>query len=262
MRLSAETGAINQDLRDQLLRDIQYGRELQAATNKRVATIPAGRPTPPFNSDQAAYDAALKGFQQSDPAVTALEKRLTEMPGPYWKDLTAQERDAMALWTESLKQMDTVSKSHYPTSLEMDIKKAILLAIGVGALFGPLLFTEASDAGFPFRVLPKPPELPFERAPMTLPRPVRTEAPALPYRASNLPATPVTIRRTEETASPIPSVVSRPGYTAPTRFSRGFTPGSSPSAAAPVAAPASGGGLSMRPGGGERRFIYPKPRTS
>ena len=265
MRLGADgSAAINQDSRDQILRDIQHGHELQAAAAKRAATVPAGRLTP-FGADQAAYEAAVNGVNTSSATVTALEKRLTASPGPYWNEMTPAEKEELALWLESLSQLDAITSKYYPSPFEMDLKKGILLAIGVGAFVAPLLFTESSDEGFPFRVLPKPPHLP-DRAPMELPAPVRTAAPALTMRPRPEvePVAAVTYQPQGALPSSVPSVASRPGYSPPPRFSRGFS--SNPSApSAPSSGPSStisvtASRIPTRPDTGERRYIYPKPK--
>jgi hypothetical protein len=263
MRLG-ETAPISLDDRNQLLRDIAYGRGLLSKGFGRTATIPADRPLP-YEGDQPAYDAAAKAVQQTDPIVTALETRLKASVGPYWKDLTQQEKDAFALWTEAAKQIDAVSYKHFPSPLEMDFKKAILMVIGVGAFFVQLLLTKEEDTGFPFRVLPKPPELPFDRAPRALP--MRSEVPALPYRGSTaivpvpgrgpafVTATPI------ETPVGIPAVAARSGYSPPPRFSKGFAP--SPVGALPARGAVMPSGLPSPSGPGrEGRFIYPKPTPS
>jgi hypothetical protein len=278
MRLGeAEPRPVNLDRRNQILRDIAYGRKLIADSNARIATVPAGRPRP-FEEDQAAYEASIVALRQTDPTVTTLETRLTVEQGPYWKDMTQQEIEALALWTEAAKQLNDLTSEHYPSPMEMDIKKAILMVIGVGAFFAPLLFTkEGGDVGFPFRVLPNPPELPFDRAPQALP--YRSQTPALPYRGGGMVQVPsravpaISYQAPAAVESPVPdrpSVVARSGYTPPPRFSRGFAvaPGGS-SGEAPVRMPPLPGAMSPIPrpprsegGGGERRYIYPKPSTT
>lgn len=259
-KLADGSGPINQDSRDQILRDIQYGRDLQVKVNQRVASIPPGRPTP-FNSNQAAYEAALQGFSDTDRDVLALEARLKNVQGPYWNDMTAAEKDDLALWTESLKQMDAITAAHYPTPFEMDIKKAILLVIGIGSFLIPLFVGPETDSdGFPIRVIPNPPALPFDRVPEELPKPVRPAmspvVSRLPMSPSAIPATPVIV---QERLQERPSLPIRPGYEMPPRFTRGFSSDSeSPER---VRVPSNAGNIPIRPPG-EHRFVYPKPRTT
>lgn len=255
MRLSADSSPINQDSRDQLLRDIQYGRGLQNKINERVATIPQGRPNP-YNGDQQAYDAALVSFKQYDPSVTILQDRLQAYPGPYWNDLTVAEKEAMTVWTKSLESMDSITASYFPTKFEMDIKKAILFVIGLGSFIAPLFFTEdTGEEGFPFRVIPQPPELPFDRVPKGLPRPMRTES--LPMRPRLSPSE-IPVSESIVQSTPMPGLTQIPGGTKSSnidnRFSRDFSmrpvgSGLKPTmpAHAPIRTP------------GERRYVYPKP---
>jgi hypothetical protein len=264
MRLGAPE-PINQDLRNQILGEIKAGRDLKAKTDQRAASAPAGRANP-FDADQAAYQAALTGYAQSNPTVTTLENRLSSTAGPYWMDLTDAEKNSLALWNESLKDLDEITRKHYPTSGEMDLKKAALFAIAIGAIFGPLLFTKQTGSGFPFSMIPTPPELPFGRIPQGLPAPVRVEAPGMPYRQVERVALPAAAERPVSTLPQVdtyrvPSVVSRPGYVPPPRFSRGFSDRGG--AQAPAGTPdlqRITGNVMRRPEGG-RSFIYPKGRS-
>lgn len=175
-RLGAAGVPINIDKRNDLLRQIASGRETQGVIQKRIAGIPAGYATP-FGEDQATYEAALKTFSTSDPVVTALEARLTQSPGPYWTDLTQQESAAFPLWLQSMAQMDKVTGKYFPTVTELDIYKFVLAAIGIGAIFAPLFFTEDEEkVASKFSFFPKP------IVPKSMMRPAPVPASQMPYR--------------------------------------------------------------------------------
>lgn len=250
MRLGVEAEPINLDQRNNILAEIAAGRAVQTDVNTRMLSIPMGQPTP-FGPDQTAFEAAFKGFQETEPGVTALYTRLSGSQGPYWRDLTSQEGSALALWSESIRQMNSISAKYFPTPTEMDVKKLILLAIGVGAIFGTLLFTEDKPGSSIFSLFPRPSSLlppGVERAPRGLPVPAMAPMrPGLTYGGSQVTTSPIPAA-TARTASALPNV-ARQGYV-PSRFSRGFEGGSRE--------PASAGAIAHRPQG--QRFVYPKPR--
>ena len=172
---------INIDKRNDLLRQIASGRETQGVIQKRVAGIPAGYASP-FGDDQVAYEASLQTFQTSDPVVMGLETRLTQNPGPYWNDLTEKESGALALWVQSIAQMDRVTGKYFPTLTELDIQKFVLAAIGLAAIFAPLFFTEDEEkVASKFSFIPKP------IIPKSMMRAAPSPAAQMPYRASLRP---------------------------------------------------------------------------
>jgi hypothetical protein len=262
MRLGETPDPVTQDVRNQILRDIQYGRDLKAKADGRVAIIPIGRTTP-FSEDQARFEAAGTAYAQTEAGVRALENRLTSTSGPYWMDLTQAEKDNLALWLEAAKELDAVTYRHYPTSVETDVKKVVLLVIGVGAIFSPLIFSKSADVGLPF--MPQG-ALPFDVAPRGHQRPLREEGaplltrsvqPTLPAPVYSAPS--VETGRMTEPIQATASVVTRSGFNPPPRFSKGFGPAGSPArTGASTGIPVN----VMRRSDGQQRFIYPKPRSS
>jgi hypothetical protein len=220
MRQLGGNEPITLDVRNQLLGMIQQGKLVREKADTRVSLIPKGYPNP-FAGDQAAYEAALKGYAMSAPTVASLEARLLGMPGPYWVDLTAQEKEALALWNESLKDIDKITKAYYPTPGEMDFQKLILLAIGAGAILGPIFLTRGGDEGLAFSFLP---DLSIDRVPKGLPASLRPQGAPLQSRAMDRVERPVQAFQPPMAPPRAPgvTVTPRPGFNPPPRFSRPF----------------------------------------
>lgn len=217
--------------RSVLLREIASGRSKEAEVAAALSVIPPEM-TVPFGKDQEAFNQALKAFQQNDPVVRQIDMRLTTSTGPYWKDLSQQERTALSIWSSSSGQMLSLVRKHFPSQTAKDFEKIILAVIGVGALVAPLFLTPNGDAPFfPIRI--GPPALPESikaterpvlprleidrRSPFFRPGPRTEEAPAfrrpLPPRPEG-PSAPVTSRAPEGPSTPI----SRRGVPAGHRF--------------------------------------------
>ena len=228
--------------RAHILRQIQAGHEAEARIQAVLSSLPPTLPTP-FQNDQKTFEETMRTYQSADPIVKSLENRLTTDPGPAWRNVTQQEQTALATWTKSLSELDSIAQAHFPSETAVDFKKFLLLALGIGAIVAPLFFTKEEGIGLPFRIGPPP-------LPPVTPTPPRAPVRPVPsFQAT--PIRPDVIR---------PTVTTIPGGAAPRPYQyRTFTrPGGAPAAATgPIPSPAS---VAVAPAGGPPPGAFAFPR--
>jgi hypothetical protein len=237
-RLSLGEDTIDAEARDRVLGRIAQGRENQVLITSKLGALPSWV-TVPFQDDQEAFNVAIKAFQEADPTVTALEHRLSSEPGPVWRNLSPQEEAALTNWTKSADTMASLVERHYPSDITKDIKNIALLLIGVGAIFGPLLWTsDGESASDLFRLRPLVPSGPRPMGPFG---PVPTALPlppgVLPFRPPMAAPPPPGVLRPSVTTfapgMPIPPPGTIPGVPSPTPMPRFARPLMPPAGAAP-----------------------------
>lgn len=224
---------IDVEMHDRILAQIAAGREKQTHIIEVMSGLPSWA-TKPFEGDQDAFNAALKSFQAADPTVTALEQRLTNEPGPIWRNFTPEEETALANWTKAVDDMGAVVEKYFPSNIAKDLRNIVLLLVGVGAIFGPLLWT--TDESEPRKFGIRPPLPPTGARPAPAPGPLPLPPGVLPFRPPAPPA-PGVMRPAVMTFAPgVP--IPPPGSAAiPTpRFARPLT----------------------SPAGGPGSFVYPR----
>ncbi len=159
---------IGESERNAVLKIISDGRAKLASVSERLITIP-GWLQQPMKDDQAEFDAAFREYQRHDPVVISLDQRLRIDQGPLWRPLSDQEKASLDAWTAGIDTMSQISARYFPTSTESDIKKIVLLVLGVAAFAAPLFLTEDVPHQ-PMRLWPKPPALPPWSKPSSVPR--------------------------------------------------------------------------------------------
>jgi hypothetical protein len=160
--------------RNDVLAQISSGRAKEARVLEVINSLPAWAETP-FQTDQVAFDTALRAYQAAEPVVRNIESRLVTTPGPIWKELTPAELTALANWSKSLDQLSTYVNTYFPSESQQYIGQVALLAIAVGAFLAPI-FLDEPEKGL---------KLPFEFEPPRFPsspRPV-PRAPVAPQAA-------------------------------------------------------------------------------
>jgi len=177
---------LDRERRDDILKSIAEARAIAGEVDERVAALPAWAKAPgsPLGEDLQKLLDAGEQRKRVEPVVTRIEQRLST-GGPLWTVLTGEEKAAFDQWIAALAMQDSVLVKHAPTEWEKDVRRMVLLALSVGAIFSPLLWTEESGdarAGvFPLRFpqwhLPgtRPPMPPPGIAPMPAPRVIFTK---------------------------------------------------------------------------------------
>lgn len=148
---------IDIDRRNEILRLVASGRGNSQGLVDRIEVIPAWLDKP-MRADQPTFDAAFREYQRTDPIVTSLEQRLVQEPGPVWRDLSAQEKEALGIWSTSVDSMASIAKKYFPSDTERDLKKVALALIGLGAFALPILLSPKESSGI--RLWPRAPEFP------------------------------------------------------------------------------------------------------
>lgn len=257
--LGAADAVMTRDRRDAILARIADGRQTAASVADRLAPVSQITQTP-LGADQSAFNAANKTFQATDPIVTAVEKRLSP-DASAWKDLSDQEQKALADWETSIATMSSVTSKYFPTAFERDWKTLLLAAIGLAAIFGPLLLSSAPITSI--RLFPRPPSLPpsgpgRERAGLMIP-PSAAERPTGPPRPGILRPS-VTVMEPPPSYRPAGSVPA--GQAASLNIPippRGTSFPQPPRTFTQPLGPGGAGSAAARSPFGGGRFVYPRP---
>lgn len=156
MRLGEEP-YMDVDRRNDILLSISQGHDKEVRINEVVTSIPAWADQP-FKGDQENFNTNLKIYQISNPIVQKLETRLKNEPGPIWKELTTDEKQALNDWSSSVDNLYGYVNSYFPTESQKYIPQIILWTIAIGAFVAPLFLSEDDGLSFPFHI--GPPDLP------------------------------------------------------------------------------------------------------
>lgn len=228
--LGADGQPLDAEARERILNQIAQGREKQVLVTEQLTSLPSWAQAP-FQEEQKAFNDALKAFQDADPTVSALEKRLSTEPGPIWRNLSSQEEEALADWTKAADTMGGLVEKYFPSESLKDIRKIALLLLGVGAIFGPLLWTEdegeARAKGWLRPLIP-----PTGPRPQAMPAgPLPLPPGVLPFRPAGAPPAPGVLRPAVTSFAPgvaLPPPGAVPGAVPPPtptpRFARPLTP--------------------------------------
>jgi hypothetical protein len=147
---------MNQEKRDTTLATIATGRARQARINGVLSSLPAWTDRP-FKNDQEKFDQAMKTFKAADPAITAVETRLTLNPGPVWQDFSPEEQTAFVNWTSSLESMEGLVNFYFPTEDQQRYMTYVCFGVAVVSFVLPLLISDGeSELTFPINPRPVP----------------------------------------------------------------------------------------------------------
>lgn len=182
---------LGQERRNEILRSIAAARGIAAEVDARIATLPAWAlgPGSPLGQDRDRLVAAAEVRRSTQPVVAAVEARLAA-PGPVWPGLTEAESQALQAWIGAISDQGDALDRYFMTRTEKDVMLVALLALGVGALFAPLLWTRDENGRRPRLSPPRPmPTTPPSRfAPVRRPAAFRPfPAPSTPEAAADIP---------------------------------------------------------------------------
>ncbi len=194
---------LDREGRDEILRSIAEARTIAGDVDMRLASLPAWvlAPGSPLGEDAKRLTDAARARRENEAAVFQIERRLSS-PGPIWPLLSVEEKAALDAWIGAISAQNDVLGRYMPTETEKDIRKLILAAIGVTALFGPLFWTEDIEPKRKPLVPITPPEWLSPRprpglppllpppAPTVLPPAAAVRPPLPPYRPAPPTARP------------------------------------------------------------------------
>lgn len=132
---------IDQDRRDAILEGIKEARAIAADLDERTAELSAEMKSAsgPMGTDANKYRLTVQTRIQMEPQVAVVEQRLSS-PGPMWTDLTAAEQKVLTDYVATVDAQAALLNKYFPTRVSKDAQKIALLAIGIGAIFSPLLW--------------------------------------------------------------------------------------------------------------------------
>lgn len=132
---------INQDRRDVILEAIRDARGIASDLDARAAAIPPELmgPAGPMKADANRYVELIRNRAVLERTVAALESRLASA-GPMWPALTEAEQRGLENYIAVVDNQAAILDRYFPTRASTDAQKIGLLAIGIGALFSPLLW--------------------------------------------------------------------------------------------------------------------------
>lgn len=132
---------INQDRRDIILESIREARGIAADLDARAAAIPPELmgPAGPMKADANRYVELVRNRAVLERTVAALESRLGSA-GPMWPALTEAEQRGLENYIAVVDNQAAILDKYFPTRTSTDAQKIGLLAVGIGALFSPLLW--------------------------------------------------------------------------------------------------------------------------
>lgn len=157
MRLGEEP-YMDVERRNDLLLLISQGHEKEARINEVLASIPAWADRP-FKADQENFNTNLKVYKTASQVVQKLEVRLANEPGPIWKELTEDEKQALTNWTIALDNLHGYVNRYFPTETQKYIPQIALWVIALGAFVTPLFISNGNEGlSLPFHF--GPPMLP------------------------------------------------------------------------------------------------------
>lgn len=171
---------MTQEKRDTTLATIATGRARQARVKSVLSVLPAWTDRP-FKDDQGKFDQAMKTFKAADPAVTAVETRLTLNPGSVWQDFSSEEQTAFVNWTSSLETMESLANLYFPTEDQQRYMTYVLFGVAVVSFVLPLLISDG-ESELTFPIHPRPIPLPPGMKPRLGPKP--------PPEGSRMPSRP------------------------------------------------------------------------
>jgi hypothetical protein len=142
---------INQDRRDVILEGIREARGIASELDARASAIPPELmgPAGPMKADANRYMELVRNRAVLERQVSALESRLGSA-GPMWPALTEAERKGLENYIAVVDNQAAILDRYFPTRTSTDAQKIGLLAVGIGALFSPLLWE--SEGSWSFRV--------------------------------------------------------------------------------------------------------------
>lgn len=213
------------DKRNDLLFLISQERVKEARILDVMASIPAWADRP-FKDDQEKFTINLKTYQEANPVILKLESRLVNEPGPIWKELTPDEKQALNNWTVAIDNLSGYADSYFPTETQKYIPQIALWAIAIGAFVAPLFMSDDNDGklSLPFEFGPPalPPSFGPSRAVATAMIPGQSQRPS--YPGSSFSKIPMTTR---SSAIPVQAEVMRPAVSTPPWRAAASSPGSS-----------------------------------
>ena len=132
---------INQDRRDIILAGIREARGIARELDERAAAIPENLmgPDGPMKADANRYKEIIRNRAAFERQVVATEARLGN-PGPMWPALTQAEQNGLENYIAIVDQQGAILDKYFPSRTSTDAQKIGLLAVGIGALFSPLLW--------------------------------------------------------------------------------------------------------------------------
>lgn len=212
MHRLADQPYMDLDSRNGILLSISQGHEKEARVSEVRASIPAWADRP-FKDDQANFDLNLQIYQAANPIVQKLETRLANEPGPIWKEMTSDEKQALANWSPALDNLVGYVNSYFPTDTQKYIPQIALWLIAIGAFVVPMFLTEDNEVlslPFHFGPPPLPPGIGPTRAPVTTTAMITTSQ-RPPYSAdfSKIPGA------SRPAAIPVQAEVMRPAVSQP-----------------------------------------------
>jgi hypothetical protein len=223
MRLG-ENPYMDVDRRNDLLLLISQERAKEARIAEVIASIPAWADRP-FKDDQDKFNVNLKAYQAANPLILKLEARLTNEPGPIWKELTAEEKQALSNWTVAIDSLSGYVDNYFPTRTQKYVPQIALWAIAIGAFVAPLFLSD-EKLSLPFHFGPPglPPGMGPSRRAMTA---IPSQRPSYPGASfSKIPFSP------RLPATPVQAEVMRPAVQTPPWRASALTAPGSPAAAA------------------------------
>lgn len=139
---------IDSDRRDTILGSIREIRGIASGLDERASAIPEiGSPTGPLGADAQVYKDVLQKRARMEPLVLAVEQKLSG-PGPVW-NIAPGDPKTILDYVAVVDQQAAILDKHVPTQASKDAQKLVLLAVGVVAIFAPLLWETGKGWAFP-----------------------------------------------------------------------------------------------------------------
>lgn len=201
------------DRRNDLLLLISQERAKEVRILEVMASIPAWADRP-FKADQELFNTNLKAYQTTNPVILKLEARLSNEPGPIWKELTPEENQALSNWTIAIDNLYGYVNSYFPTDTQKYVPQIVLWAIAIGAFVAPLFLGDDDEKlGLPFHI--GPPALPPSFGPSRKVIPTTTST--MPSQRPSFPGTSFSKipLATRSSAIPVQAEVMRPAVSTP-----------------------------------------------
>lgn len=141
--LAEDPKVLDLEARNSILKALADAKNVAKDVDVRLATLPAWAyaENSPLGADRQKLMDAARERQLAAPIVSQLETRLT-VNGPIWANLSAMESQSLKSWIGAVATQGDILDKYMPTEGQKELRTFVLLGIGLGAIFGPLLFTQ------------------------------------------------------------------------------------------------------------------------